>query len=187
MYTSRWYINIEIGDSQMFNLIAMVTVDEKAMARAIMSMKRSADEVGHDCRVTATAVYKEMGLNSKQYITKIKEIMEEDAAHKPPLLQKNGRFYNITKEGLKYYNDNSMGGHTWVEEALTAIKTYGHRWPEIDWEAEMQYHPTWFKRARLPALLHDRFFLDGINRNGIKKSKVPPMTGWEGNPVDVLN
>jgi len=165
----------------------MVTVDDKQLAKAIMSLKRSAGEVGHECRITATALYKEMGLTSKQYITKIKEMIEADTAHTPPLMTKNGRFYLVTKEGLQYYNDFAMGGHTWVEEAYTAIKEFGHLWPDVDWESELQYHPTWFQRARLPALLHDRFFLDGINRQGQTKIKIPPSTGWEGSPVDVLN
>ena len=177
----------EIGDGQMIVMIVMVTVDDKQLAKAIMSLKRSADEVGHDCRITATALYKEMGLSSKQYITKIKEVVEQDAAHTPPFMTKNGRFYLITKAGLQYYNDLAMGSHTWVEAAYDAIKQFGHRWPQVDWESELQYHPLWFKRARLPALLHDRFFLEGINRQGEEKTKIPPLTGWEGTPVDVLN
>lgn len=164
----------------------MVVVDEKQMAAAIMSLKRSADEVGHDCRITATNVYKEMTVSSKQYITVIKEHLDDYAQETPVLLEKVSRYYQITPEGLKYFNDLASGGFTWVQSAYDGIKKYGNIWPNIAWETELQYHPAWFKRARLPALLHDRFYLDGVNRKGEPKKKMPPTTGWEGTPVDVL-
>jgi len=85
---------------------------------------------------------------------------------------------------------------TWVDEAAEAIEMYGHIWPSVNWDFELKKCQAgkdrdvwmhWFRRARLPALLHDRFFIDGLNRNGKEKSRVPPYCGWEGSPVDVLN
>lgn len=85
---------------------------------------------------------------------------------------------------------------TWVDEAAEAIEKYGHMWPSVNWDFELKKCQAgkdrdvwmhWFRRARLPALLHDRFFIDGLNRHGKEKSRVPPYCGWEGSPVDVLN
>jgi hypothetical protein len=85
---------------------------------------------------------------------------------------------------------------TWLDDAETAVETYGHLWPDINWELELKkckegkeraVWMNWFRRARLPALLHDRFYLDGFNRKGEEKPVTPPFCGWEGTPVDVLN
>jgi len=85
---------------------------------------------------------------------------------------------------------------TWVDDAEDAVKLYGHHWPGINWEFELKKCKegkdrdswmNWFRRARLPALLHDRFYLDGLNRKGAVKTNNPPLCGWEGPPVDVLN
>ena len=85
---------------------------------------------------------------------------------------------------------------TWLDEAQEAVNSYGHHWPNINWELELKKCKSgkerdvwmnWFRRARLPALLHDRFYLDGFNRKGEEKSVTPPFCGWEGPPVDVLN
>jgi|TARA_B110000902_G_scaffold86522_1_gene102710 hypothetical protein len=85
---------------------------------------------------------------------------------------------------------------TWIDDAQDAVKLYGHQWPGINWDLELKRclsgkdrdsWMNWFRRARLPALLHDRFYLDGFNRKGAIKTTNPPLCGWEGTPVDVLN
>lgn len=85
---------------------------------------------------------------------------------------------------------------TWLEEAAEAVDMYGHNFPAVNWELELKkcavgkqrdVWMNWFRRARLPALLHDRFYIDGKNRKGDEKPHTPPFCGWEGTPVDVLN
>jgi hypothetical protein len=85
---------------------------------------------------------------------------------------------------------------TWLDDAAEAVEIYGQVWPNIDWGLELKkckegkeraVWMNWFRRARLPALLHDRFYLDGFNRKGQEKEVTPPFCGWVGPPVDVLN
>lgn len=152
-------------------------VDDRLIAAAIMTLKRNSDEVGHDCRITASTVFKEMNLSSRKHIASIKNVLDEYVTEK--YLKKVGRYYEINTAGLKFFKDTASGTHGWVTTAYENIKKYGDVWPDINFEAELQYHPTWFKRARLPALTEDTFFLDGINRHKKIKKKNPPATGYE--------
>ena len=53
-------------------------------------------------------------------------------------------------------------------------------------KAKLELQSDWFKEARWPWLKDDRFYLRGINRNGLSKEVQPPIDGWRdgGAPID---
>jgi len=109
---------------------------------------------------------------------------------------KSGKPYFVSTKQKIMLIESIKETKTWIDDAEDAVKLYGHHWPNINWDFELKKCMSgkdrdswmnWFRRARLPALLHDRFYLDGFNRKGAPKTTNPPLCGWEGPPVDVLN
>ena len=106
------------------------------------------------------------------------------------------RPFFVTDKQKVLLNEIIKESKTWLDQAQDAVDIYGHRWPDINWELELKkckagkdrdVWMNWFRRARLPALLHDRFYLDWLNRKDQEKSVNPPFCVREATPEEDLN
>lgn len=169
-------------------------VHQKVCLSAIKSWATQNGPAPFSCHALEQVSLEMKNKKNKNAFTHVTEIMLEKE-----LLSKSSdgrRPFFITDKQKVLLNEIIKESKTWLDQAQDAVDAYGHRWPSINWELELKKCKSgkdrdvwmnWFRRARLPALLHDRFYLDGFNRKGEEKSVTPPFCGWEGPPVDVLN
>ena len=74
------------------------------------------------------------------------------------------RPFFVTDKQKVLLNEIIKESKTWLDQAQDAVDIYGHHWPNINWELELKkckagkdrdVWMNWFRRARLPALLHE--------------------------------
>ena len=166
---------------------------QKVCLAAIKSWATQNGQAPFSCHALEQVSLEMKNKKNKNAFTHVTEIMLE----KEYLSRSSDgrRPFFVSDKQKVLLNEILKESKTWLDEAQDAVEIYGHRWPNINWELELKKCKSgknrdvwmnWFRRARLPALLHDRFYLDGFNRKGEEKSVTPPFCGWEGPPVDVL-
>lgn len=169
-------------------------VHQKVCLAAIKSWATQNGQAPFSCHALEQVSLEMKNKKNKNAFTHVTEIMLE----KEYLSRSSDgrRPFFVSDKQKVLLNEILKESKTWLDEAQDAVDAYGHRWPNINWELELKKCKSgknrdvwmnWFRRARLPALLHDRFYLDGFNRKGEEKSVTPPFCGWEGPPVDILN